>query len=117
MNDQYGRPVSVGDTVSLKGSVVDLLDDPNYINCTVLLSQQMPPSGMQLRIDLNTQQVVKEGPSEPPPMRQPPPFSRLTGQREAREALMAQIRLDLAHLKRMIQQLMPQGQPQQFLTT
>lgn len=114
MNDQYGRPVFVGDTVTIKGSLIDLLDDPDYINCTVLLDQQMPPSGTQVRIDLNTQQVVKEGPGEPPPMPQPPPASRLTGQREARQALIAQIRLDLAHTKRMLQQLMPQGQPQQI---
>ena len=63
-NDQFGRPVSVGDTVTIKGEVVKVLDDPNYINCTVKLAQQMPPAGTETTLQLNTAQVEKTGGSK-----------------------------------------------------
>jgi len=63
-NDQYGRPIAVGDTVVIKGEVVKVLDDPNFVNCTVRLSQQMPPSGTEINVQLNTAQVEKQGGSE-----------------------------------------------------
>jgi len=81
-NDQFGRPISVGDTVTIKGEVTRVLDDPNFINCTVKLAQQMPPSGTQVNLELNTAQLEKTGGStggaraqaQPtrPPQAQPP---------------------------------------------
>ena len=65
-NDQFGRPVAVGDTVVIKGEVVHVLDDPNYINCTVKLAQPMPPSGAQTTVQLNTAQLEKQGGSKKP---------------------------------------------------
>jgi len=74
----------VGDTVIIKGEVVKVLDDPGYINCTVKLTQQMPPSGAETMVQCNTAQLEKQGggsggkggaaeksQSQPPP--QPPP--------------------------------------------
>jgi hypothetical protein len=58
-NDQFGRPLVAGDTVTIQGQVVKVLDDPNYINCTVQLAQLMPPAGTQVNVQLNTAQVVK----------------------------------------------------------
>ena len=60
-NDQFGRPVSVGDTVTLKGEVVKVLDDPNYLNCTVKLAAPMPPSGAQTNLQVNTTQLEVAG--------------------------------------------------------
>jgi hypothetical protein len=60
-NDQFGRPISVGDTVIIKGEVTKVLDDPNFINCTVKLAQQMPPAGTEVNLQLNTAQLEKEG--------------------------------------------------------
>lgn len=60
-NDQFGRPVSVGDTVTLVGEVTKVLEDPGYINCTVKLKQSMPPSGTETNIQVNTVQVEKKG--------------------------------------------------------
>ena len=58
MLDQFGREVGVGDKVQLKGTVVGVNDfSPDYLNCWVELDEPMPPSGAQLRIGLNTQQV------------------------------------------------------------
>lgn len=58
MNDQFGREVGVGDQVSLKGTVVGVNDlSPYYLNCWVELDGQMPPSGAQIRVGLNTQMV------------------------------------------------------------
>jgi|SRR5215475_1585706 len=119
MNDQYGREVLLGDTVTLKGSVVDLLDDPNYKNCTVLLDSQMPPSGAQVRIDLNTQQLTKgQGPSKPTTrqstrllLRQEQ-ASRLRAQRQARQAAIARIQQHLSEVRQMIQRLMRKPQQQ-----
>ena len=74
-HDQYGRPVAVGDTVVIKGEVIHVLDDPNFINCTVKLAQQMPPSGAETTVQCNTAQLEKQGggakkpPS--PPMHEP----------------------------------------------
>lgn len=82
-NDQFGRPVSVGDTVTIKGEVVKVLEDPNYINCTVKLAQQMPPAGTETTVQLNTAQLEKAGgskseapsPLQPPQAQQPAPTS------------------------------------------
>jgi len=60
-NDQFGRPISVGDTVIIKGEVTKVLDDPNFVNCTVTLSKQMPPSGTEVNVQLNTAQLEKQG--------------------------------------------------------
>ena len=44
--------------MSLKGTVVGVNDlSPYYLNCWVELEQQMPPSGAQIRIGVNTQMV------------------------------------------------------------
>lgn len=59
--DQFGNQISVGDTVTIKGEVVKVLEDPNYINCTVKLAQNMPPSGAETNLQLNTAQVEKTG--------------------------------------------------------
>jgi len=69
-NDQSGRAVNVGDVVSLKGTVQTITDDPNYINCTVLVEQLMPPTGIPTTLQLNTTQVALEKPAAVPP---PPP--------------------------------------------
>lgn len=60
-HDQFGRDISVGDTVVMKGEVVKVLDDPNYLNCTVRLAQQMPPTGADTTLQLNTAQLEKTG--------------------------------------------------------
>lgn len=60
-NDQFGRPVSVGDTVTLVGEVTKILEDPGYINCTVKLQHPMPPSGSETNILVNTVQLEKKG--------------------------------------------------------
>ena len=102
--DQYGSPISLGDTVSISGAVVDLVDNPNYVNCTVLLDRQMPPSGTQVRLDCNTQQVIKTqgGPPQMPPYM---PVSRLFAREAAREATLERVTLHLAALKTLLQQL------------
>lgn len=64
-NDLYGRPIAVGDTVTLKGEVVKVLDDPGYINCTVKLAHPMPPSGAEVSVQCNSAQVEKQGGGEP----------------------------------------------------
>ena len=64
-NDQYGRPISVGDTVMIKGEVVHVLDNPNYVNCTVKLSQSMPPSGAEIKVECNTAQLEYAGVAKP----------------------------------------------------
>src|SRR5215471_2518006 len=61
-NDQFGRPVAVGDKVLIKGSLVAVEDNPNYLNCTVKLEQAMPPSGAETQLKLNTVQLEKAGP-------------------------------------------------------
>jgi hypothetical protein len=64
-NDSFGRPVSVGDTVVIKGEVTKVLDNPNYINCTVKLAKPMPPSGAEMNIELNTAQVENTSSGKP----------------------------------------------------
>jgi hypothetical protein len=66
-HDQYGRPLAVGDAVTVKGSLVSITDEPNYINCEVKLDQPMPPSGAEVKIQINTKQVVKDVPASPEP--------------------------------------------------
>ena len=63
-HDQFGRDISVGDTVTIKGEVVKVLDDPNYLNCTVKLAKQMPPTGTDTTLQLNTAQLEKSGGGE-----------------------------------------------------
>lgn len=105
-NDQYGRPVWEGDTVIIQGKVIDLVEDPNYINCTVQLDQQLPPSGAQLRVDLNTQQLVKQGPEQPPYFHALPMTpSRLEAIKSARHAAILRIFLDIGQIKQMMQML------------
>lgn len=60
-NDQFGRPVAVGDTVTLVGEVTKVLEDPNFVNCTVKLQKPMPPSGTETNLQLNTVQLEKKG--------------------------------------------------------
>lgn len=56
-NDQFGKPVHVGDPVIIKGVVESVEESPNYVNCTVLLDERMPPSGAEVRVQLNTAQL------------------------------------------------------------
>lgn len=59
--DLYGNPVSVGDAVTITGTIDSLADDQdniNYVNCVVLLDQPMPPSGAQTRLPCNTTQLI-----------------------------------------------------------
>lgn len=63
-NDQFGRAVNVGDAVVIKGSVTHVLDNPNYLNCTVQLAQQLPPAGSETQIQLNTAQLELDKPGE-----------------------------------------------------
>lgn len=107
MIDQYGRQIWQGDTVVLKGSIVDLLEgQQNYINCTVLLDQQLPPSGTQVYVDLNSQQLIKQGPGQPPYYRPlPVTYSRLEAERSSRRACMLRIYMDLGEVKQMIKML------------
>lgn len=52
--------MAVGDTVTIKGKLTAVSENPNYLNCTVQLDQQLPPSGSEMTIQLNTQQLVKD---------------------------------------------------------
>lgn len=38
-----------------------VLEDPNFVNCTVKLQKTMPPSGTETNLQLNTVQVEKKG--------------------------------------------------------
>jgi hypothetical protein len=107
MHDQFGRNIFRGDTVVLTGRVIDLIDDPNYINCTVLLDREMPPSGMQIRLDLNTVQVTKAGAGEglQPLPRLFQANSRLAMERGARRAALQAIGTTLTHVRQMLQRL------------
>ena len=70
-NDQYGRPISVGDTVTIKGEVIKVLDDPNFLNCTVKLAALLPPSGTETTVQLNTAQLEKTSTSTHTPPAHP----------------------------------------------
>lgn len=61
-NDKFGRPIKVGDEVVIKGTVETVTEDPNYINCTVKLDEPMPPSGAEVRVQVNTAQLEDETP-------------------------------------------------------
>ena len=75
-NDQFGRPVAVGDTVIIKGEVTKVLEDLNFVNCTVKLAQQLPPTGAETNLQLNTVQVEKAGgPKKEQPPAAPPPHA------------------------------------------
>lgn len=52
--------MAVGDAVTIKGKLTAVSENPNYLNCSVLLDQQLPPSGSEMTINLNTQQLVKD---------------------------------------------------------
>lgn len=65
-NDQFGRPVKVGDPVTLKGKVTKVTEEPNYINCTVQLDIPMPPAGTEVSINLNTAQLEDDAPAASP---------------------------------------------------
>lgn len=106
LKDQYGHPVWQGDTVTIKGKVIDILEDPNYINCTVKLDQQLPPSGAEIQINLNTLQVVKQGSEQPPYFRALPMTpSRLEAIKSARHAAVLRIFLDIGQCKQMMRML------------
>lgn len=49
----------------IKGSLIHVKDDSNYLNCTVKLAQPMPPSGAEIELTLNTVQLEKLS-AEPP---------------------------------------------------
>lgn len=107
MHDQFGRRIFRGDTVTLTGRVIDLIDDPNYVNCTVLVDRDMPPSGVQIRLDLNTAQVTKVGPGQAmePPTRLWNLNSRLARERDAKRAAIAAIGQDLSRVRQQLQRL------------
>lgn len=44
----------------IKGAVIHVADDPNFLNCTVQLAQHMPPGGSETEIRLNTVQLELE---------------------------------------------------------
>ena len=105
-NDQYGRPVWQGDSVTIQGKIIDIVEDPNYLNCTVQLDQQLPPSGAQVKVDLNTQQLVKQGPEQPPYFHAlPMTLSRLEAIKSARHAAILRIFLEIGQIKLMMQML------------
>lgn len=108
LRDQYGRTIARGDTVAFTGRVVDLYNDPDYVNCTVLLDQHMPPSGMQLRLDCNTMQLVKTTPGQQPtpPTRLRQWDSRIAAEHSAKRAALAAIGQSLVHVRQMMQRLM-----------
>jgi hypothetical protein len=54
--DEFGRPVNVGDSVRITGTVVGV-DDGAPFNIFVELDVLMPPSGTRIRIPLNSTQV------------------------------------------------------------
>jgi hypothetical protein len=51
--------------VIIRGKLTTVLDDPNYVNCTVQLNQQMPPSGAETNLQMNTAQIEKDEPLLP----------------------------------------------------
>jgi hypothetical protein len=65
-NDQFGRPVKVGDQVTIKGEVVKVSDDPNFLNCTVKLAHTLPPTNSEVNLTLNTAQLELEKAAPPP---------------------------------------------------
>lgn len=88
-NDQFGKPVSVGDAVIIKGTVESVTEDPNYINCTVLLDEQMPPSGAEVRVQINTAQLEDQAPAPEPKSqgdRRPPQVEQRPPQHEKHES-------------------------------
>lgn len=50
--------------MTIKGEITKLIEDPNFVNCTVKLAQPMPPSGAETTFQLNTAQVEKSGGSK-----------------------------------------------------
>lgn len=85
-NDVFGRPVSVGDMVTVKGTVESVTEDPNYVNCTVLLVEQMPPSGAEVRIQVNTAQLEDQTSAQPEPKAPKPAFEPKPAQHEKHES-------------------------------
>lgn len=67
--------------MTIKGEVTKLIEDPNFVNCTVKLTQTMPPSGTEVNLQLNSAQVEKSGGggggeskgAQPPAGQQPQP--------------------------------------------
>lgn len=66
LRDKHGSLVKVGDVVTFEGTVESIVDDPNYVNCTVLLTETMPPSGAQVRVKCNTAQLTDTMPQAEP---------------------------------------------------
>lgn len=59
LNDLYGRPLAVGDAVCIKGCVISLSEDVDFINCVIKLDEPMPPSGAEVKVQLNSRQIEK----------------------------------------------------------
>ncbi len=103
MNDSLGNELSRGDTVTLTGRVLDVTEDPNFLNCTVQLAKPMPPTGAQIKINLNTAMLTREGEGKPPYIPPLPAYvERIEGIRSAESATITRI-------------LMAQGQMRQEL--
>lgn len=61
-HDVNGNLLTVGDHVSLKGTITEIHSTENLCNCTVKLDQPMPGADYPTTISaLNTRQVEKVG--------------------------------------------------------
>lgn len=64
-NDANGKPLEVGDRVTIPATVTTVKDDLNYVNCTVELEHPLPPTGAKISQSLNSQQLEKVGDEKP----------------------------------------------------
>lgn len=65
MHDKNGKPLSIGDIVTITGKITSLGETGNkYCNCTVECLEPMPayPDSKQSFSSLNTKMVEKVGP-------------------------------------------------------
>jgi hypothetical protein len=69
-NDVFGRPVKVDDPVTIRGQVIEVIENPNYLNCKVKLNFALPPSGAETTFELNTAQLELETAGNPEPQAQ-----------------------------------------------
>lgn len=70
--DHFGRTVNVGDAIYVTGTV-ESLTEATGVNAVMLLDQLTPPSGAQVRVNLNTTQAVLVMPGPPPGQELEPP--------------------------------------------